>query len=665
VTDVTEPLGVGAHPGHSPDQARAGDDPPRGAGPPDSAPPPDSARHLGTEPSGTEPSGTQRSGTQRSGTQPSGTQPSGTQPSGTQPSGTQPSGTQPSGTQPSGADPVSGAASVMRSSGIMAAGTMVSRVLGLVRSTTLFWAIGRLLSNDTFTTANTLPSTFFILISGGMLNAVLVPQIVRATRQQADGGQEYVDRLLTVSIVLMLVATGVLTALAEPLFLLYWGNHASGSVAAGGSVALGTTFALWCLPQMLFYGLYTLIGQVLNARGNFGPYMWAPAVNNVVAITGIGLFIALYGAGTKDISWWGGTSIAVLAGTATLGVVAQALILVPVLYRTGFRWRPRWGLRGVGLRTAGRVAGWSFAAVAVGQLGFVVTSQVVNNAAKAADAAHLKGAGRGIYDNAFLIFMLPHSLVAVSLVTALFTNLAQSAAAGRLDRVRADLSLGVRTTGVATVLSTVAFIVLGRDGARVIMFGNDAADTRSLYVMALAMMVGLVPFSAQYLMQRVFYAFEDARTPFLIQVAVILIWTAGTLAAATALPPVWVGVGVSLAMSAANLLGSAISLQALRRRVGPVDGSGMLRSHVRFAAAAIGAAAPAWLVSFLVHAVLGDDRLGALTALALGGVVMLAMYAGLLKAIQADELDTALSPLVARLGRTRREAVPLGRHALH
>lgn len=615
MTDVAEPLGVAARTGHSPDQACSGDDLARRAGPPDSAPPPDSARHPGAGPSGD--------------------------------------------------DTVPGTASVMRNSGIMAAGTAVSRVLGLVRSTALFWAIGRLLSNDTFTTANTLPNTFFILIGGGMLNAVLVPQIVRATKQQADGGQEYVDRLLTVSIVLMLVATGVLTVLAEPLFLLYWGNHTGGSVAAGGSVALGTTFALWCLPQMLFYGLYTLIGQVLNARGNFGPYMWAPAVNNIVAITGIGLFIALYGPGTKDISWWDGASIAVLAGTTTLGVVAQALILVPVLYRTGFRWRPRWGLRGVGLRTAGRVAGWSFAAVAVGQLGFVVTSRVVNDAAKAADAAHLKGAGRGIYDNAYLLFMLPHSLVAVSLVTALFTNLARSAAADRLDLVRADLSLGVRTTGVATVLSTVAFAVLGRDGARVVMFGNDAADTRSLYVIALAMMAGLVPFSAQYLMQRVFYAFEDARTPFLIQVAVIVLWTAGTLAAAVTLPPVWVGVGVSLAMSVANLLGSAISLRVLRRRIGSVDGSGMLRSHVRFAIAAIGAAAPAWLVSCLVHAVLGDDRLGALTALVLGGAVMLAMYTGLLKAIQADELDSVLSPLVARLGRTRRDAVPLGRHALH
>lgn len=550
-------------------------------------------------------------------------------------------------------------ASVMRSSGIMAAGTMVSRVLGLIRSMALFWAIGPLLSNDAFTTANTLPNTFFILIGGGVLNAVLVPQIVRAG-EQPDGGQEYVDRLLTMSVVVMLVATGVLTALAEPLFLLYWGNK-----PIHGALGVGTAFALWCLPQMFFYGLYTLIGQVLNARGNFGPYMWAPVVNNVVAIAGIVLFVVLYRPGTKDIVWWDDTPIAVLAGTATLGVVAQALILIPVLRRTGFRWRPRWGVRGVGLRSAGKVAGWSFAAVAVSQLGFVVTSQVVNNAAKAAADAGLRGNGRSIYDYAYLLFMLPHSLVAVSLVTALFTNMAQSAAGDRIDEVRGALSLGVRTTGAATVLSTIGFLALGQDASRVVMFLSPAQDSGSLYPVAMAMLVGLVPFSAQYLMQRVFYAFEDARTPFFIQLAVILTWTTGTLVCAAVLPPVRVTAGVCAAMSVANLLGAAISLTVLRRRIGSVDGAVVLRSHVQFTAAALGAAATAWLVSWPVHALLGDDRLGALVALALGGSVMVAMYAGLLRAMHADELDNVISPITARLGRGRRTTVPAGRHALH
>ncbi|HET9655188.1 MAG TPA: murein biosynthesis integral membrane protein MurJ [Kineosporiaceae bacterium] len=541
----------------------------------------------------------------------------------------------------------------------MAAGTMVSRVLGLVRSTALFWAIGRLLSNDVFSTANTLPNTFFILIGGGVLNAVLVPQIVRAT-QQDDGGKEYVDRLLTVSVVIMLVASGLLTALAEPLFLLYWGKNVP------GSLALGTAFALWCLPQMFFYGLYTVIGQVLNARGNFGPYMWAPAVNNVVAIAGIGLFVVLYGAGEKPVQWWDGRSIAVLAGTTTLGVVAQALVLLPVLRRTGFRWRLRWGVRGVGMRSAGRVAGWSFAAVAISQLGFVITSKVVNTGAVEATHAHSgRGSGRGVYDLAYLLFMLPHSLVAVSLVTAIFTNMAQSAVAGRLDRVRADLSLGIRTTGAATVLSTAAFVVLGGDGARLVMFGNSPEAAQTLYRVAIAMVVGLVPFSAQYLMQRVFYAFEDARTPFYIQLVVIALWTGGNLLALELLPPDWITVGVGAAMSLANLGGALLSLIVLRRRIGSVDGPVIVRSHVQFTAAAVGAASVAWLSSLGTHVLFGQTRLGALTSVLVSGAAMLAMYAGLLKAVQADELDSVISPIASRLGFGRGGPARAGRHATH
>lgn len=546
--------------------------------------------------------------------------------------------------------------SVMRSSGIMAAGTMVSRVLGLLRTTALAWAIGTTLSSDVFTTANTLPNTFLILIGGGVLNAVLVPQIVQAS-QRGAAGHEYVDRLLTVSISVLAAATVVLTALATPLFLLYWSHGSDPDV-----VRLGTVFALWCLPQMFFYGLYTVLGQVLNARGSFGPYMWAPVVNNVVAIAGILAFIGYAGSGEKAIGWWRGDAIVLLAGTTTLGVVAQALVLIPVLRRSGFRWRPRWGLRGVGMRSAGRVAGWTFGAVAVTQLAFVITSKVINSGSQAAaEAGASLQPGRFVYDNANLLFMLPHSLVTVSLVTALFTRMSHAAAAGRTDDIRADLSLGLRSTGVATVAATGAFVVLGRDAATMVFLGNGRSSVDALYLVTLAMVVGLVPFSAQYLLQRVFYAFEDARTPFRIQVVVTLVWTAGNLASLMLLPGRWVTIGVGVGMSVSNLAGVGLSLVLLRRRIGSTDGAAVLRSHVQFGVAVTGAAASAWLVSLAVHAVAGSGRVGSLLALMVAGPVMLAMYAGLLRRMHADELDAVLAPVLSRLGHPGRFR-PEGRH---
>jgi putative peptidoglycan lipid II flippase len=535
--------------------------------------------------------------------------------------------------------------SVMRSSGIMAAGTLVSRILGLLRTTALAWAIGTTLSSDVFTTANTLPNTFMMLIGGGVLNAVLVPQIVQASHRGA-AGKDFVDRLITLALAVLAVTTLLLTTLAAPLFLLYWSRGPDPQI-----IRLGTLFALWFLPQMFFYGLYTVLGQVLNARGSFGPYMWAPVVNNLVAIAGIIAFVVYAGPGDKPIGWWSAGPILLLAGTTTLGVVAQALILIPPLYRSGFRWRPRWGFRGVGMRSAGRVAGWTFAAVTVTQLAFIVTSKVVNSAGQsAAESGAALQPGRFILDNATLLFMLPHSLVTVSLVTAFFTRMSHAAATDRLHDVRSDMSLGLRSTGLATVLATVAFLVLGQQASTLVFLGNDRSSVQALYLVTLSMMVGLVPFSAQYLLQRVFYAFEDARTPFRVQVLVSLVWTAGNLLSLALLPAPWVTVGVGLAMSVSNAVGAGLSLVLLRRRIGAGEGRAVLASHLRFLLAAIAAAAAAWLVTLAVQMIGLPPRLDAVAALAVAGPVMIGLYLGLLHRLGAPEVDIVLSPVLTRLG---------------
>ncbi|HZL03341.1 MAG TPA: lipid II flippase MurJ, partial [Cellulomonas sp.] len=356
-----------------------------------------------------------------------------------------------------GAEPATGSsAGLGRSTALMASGTAVSRVLGVLRGTMLVWAIS-LNGNaaNAFAQANKLPNILYLLVAGGVLNSVLVPQVVRAYRRA--NGQEYVDRLLTLGIALLL-GLGVVLTIAAPFLIGFYSDIPDPAVSA-----LAVLFAYWCIPQMFFYGLYSLLGQVLNARGSFGPYMWAPVVNNVVSMAGLGVFIAVNGpfsnheAMFNDPAWWGAPQITLLAGTFTLGVVAQALVLVIPLYRSGFRYRPRWGFRGVGLRTAGRVAYWTFLGLLVGQVGV----WVVNLATTASKSNNL-------YDNAFLIFMLPHSIVTVSLMTALFTRLSARAAAEDVDAVRADLSLGLRTVGLFTVLATALIALLALPIGRVL-----------------------------------------------------------------------------------------------------------------------------------------------------------------------------------------------------
>jgi putative peptidoglycan lipid II flippase len=549
--------------------------------------------------------------------------------------------------------PAEGSAGVVRSSAVMAAGTATSRVLGFVRAALLAAAIGTVASGDAFSVANTVPNTLYILLAGGVLNAVLVPQITRADAGE-HGGQEYLDRLVTVSLAVLVGASVVVTAMAPLLVRLYAEDFDA------ELLGLSISFAFWCLPQVFFYGLYTLFGQVLNARGNFGPYMWAPVANNVVAIIGLCVFIAVAGRGDRPVGDWTPGTIALLAGTATAGVAAQALVLLPALHHVRFHFRLRWGWRGVGLRTASRVAFWTFGAVLVAQLGFVVTSKVATAGGVAARAAGESGLapGKSTYDYAFLLFMLPHSLITVSVVTALFTRMARAAVAERIGRIRDDLSLGLRLTGVITVLATATFLALGPDITASLFPGNSSGETRGIAYVAMAMMLGLVPFSSQYLFQRVFYVFEDARTPFLIQIPVMLIWSAGNLLSLWLMPPQLIVVGIGLAMSAANIVGAGLSVLLLRRRLRSLGGWRVLSTYLKLSAAAVFAGALAWMAARGIHAVAGYGWPSMVLATAVGGLVIVGAYVAGLLLLGVSELGEMLRPLLRRSGRARGPGAP-------
>lgn len=238
------------------------------------------------------------------------------------------------------------------SAAIMFSGTLVSRVLGLVRNVVLVAAIGVTGAANSFSVANKLPNVIYMLVAGGVLNAILVPQIVRAMRAR-DGGHDYVNRLLTLAGTALLGLTLILTAGSTLLVTIY------AAELQPEWFTLAVAFALWCIPQLFFYGMYALLGQVLNAKGIFGPYMWAPVFNNAISIIGLVAYIVFFG-GTatgahEDPAAWTGLRTAVVAGTATAGVAVQALVLLVPLHKAGFRFRPKWGLRGSGLGRASKV----------------------------------------------------------------------------------------------------------------------------------------------------------------------------------------------------------------------------------------------------------------------------------------------------------------------
>ncbi|WP_298458961.1 murein biosynthesis integral membrane protein MurJ [uncultured Cellulomonas sp.] len=550
-----------------------------------------------------------------------------------------------------------------RSAAVMAAGTAVSRVLGIVRGAMLVAAVGTTgLAANSFDLANKLPNIAVMLLATGMLNAVLVPQVVRA--YTTARGEEYVNRIITLGAALLLGVTVLLTAGGGLLVRLY-SDTASGAQLR----VLATAFALWCLPQVFFYGMYTLLGQVLNARGSFGPFMWAPVVNNVVAIAGLAVFLGLFGPfhadlAPADLEWWTPARIALLGGTATLGVVCQAAVLVWPLRRIGFRYRPRWGLRGSGLGSAGRVAGWTFAALAVGQVGFLVATQVMTAADRTAQTladGRVVVAGNAVYTAAFTLYMLPHSLVTVSLLTALFTRLSTHAAHEDTDGVRADFSHGARTIGVFTLFATAALAVLALPVLRLVLPTQSVAEASATVPVVVALTFGVAALGTWSLCQRVFYAFEDARSLFGIQVAMAVVVAGGSVLSRAVLEPWWWVTGIAAAMSVSHVVGTVLAVGGLRRRIGRLGTARIVRLYVRAGLAAAIAGGVGWTIVLAVgalpddagDALMGVGMLRAALLCAAAGLAMLVVYGLLLRAMRVRELSDLTGPLLRRLGRRR------------
>ncbi|MEJ1230835.1 MAG: lipid II flippase MurJ [Galbitalea sp.] len=272
-----------------------------------------------------------------------------------------------------------------RASILLSAGTLVSRALGFVSVVVLSGTIGtESAASNTFTIANQLPNNIYAIIAGGLLSAILVPRIVRA-RLDDDGGEKFINRVITLGVVLFLLITAIAT-LCGPLLVHLYGAQQTAGTSRGLSpsdIALATAFAYWCLPQIFFYALYSLLGEVLNARNIFGPFSWAPAINNVVVILGLLAFNLLFGTvygnpHLRDSSFWTPGMIALLAGTATLGIAGQGLFLLLFWRKVGIRFRPEFRWRGVGLGSVGRAAGWTFAMILITQLAGIVQSTVAS-----------------------------------------------------------------------------------------------------------------------------------------------------------------------------------------------------------------------------------------------------------------------------------------------
>ena len=529
------------------------------------------------------------------------------------------------------------AQSLARSSAVMASGTMVSRLLGVVRMALLAAAIGNQTpAANVWETANTLPNTIYLLLAAGVLNVLLLPQLTRAMTR-GEQGQDYIDRLLTLAITIIGVGT-LLFLLAAPLVTKF---YALSWPWGGPMLNLAILFAYLCIPQILFYGLHTLLGQILAAHHRFAAFMWSPALANVVAIGGILIFLRRYpGAGAIPLPEWTGGMIWLLAGSATLGIVLQAVVLIPAVRSTGFRYRPRWGFRGVGLRIAGVMALWALADVGVSQGGLWVVSNLLNWVAEVEPTAPARAA----YNYAFSTFILPHSLIALSLLTAIYPLLSKAAARGDRRAMSEHTQQGLRMLGLAMIPISVGMILITPLVLRVI-FPTDNVDHGALTPIVIALCMGLVPYGVYLLCSRVFYSFEDARTPFFFQLSITGVLLVVVLFAFTQSPwraAILVGMGQALGQGTAAVLG----LRAVRKRLPWVGLRAIGADYLRMAGAAAVALLPTWGIIALL------DRPGSVSALitlAVAGPLYLVVYALLAHFLGIVEVAQTLAPVWRRI----------------
>ncbi len=534
---------------------------------------------------------------------------------------------------------------------LMAVGTLISRATGLLRDISMTAALGLGIVADIFTVGNSIPNAVYVLTVGGAMNAIFVPQLVRRARMDSDGGDGFADRLITLTCVVLVVLTVLSIMVAPWLTSIYASPQYTEE-----QFSLAVTFARYCLPQVFFYGLFTLLSQVLNARGRFGPPMFAPIANNVVSIAVFTSFLAVAGPAATA----GGTltpeQTAWLGVGSTIAVAAQALILIPSLRSSGYRFRPRFDWRGWGLGRTGSLALWTLGLLAANQVSFIVHSRLATTANVMAQQEGLPAAGITTYQKAYLIFFLPHSIVTVSLVTALLPGLSAVAHARQFAAMGRTLAETIRTVTALVVPITAVLIPLAPLLAG-LLFGYGAAGMDSAFQIGLTvigMLLGLVPFSIYFILLRGWYAMEDTKTPFLLSLVLNSINVFLSIGLFVLVPTQYKVPAIGLALGLTYWAMMVVAWPVLGRRIPEMQTRRTWLAIARMLAAGFVVGLVTVGVYLVMDHVLGsvwDSRWNQLLTLGLGGVVGLVTYVIVARVLRIDEVWDVISLIRRKVGR--------------
>lgn len=530
-------------------------------------------------------------------------------------------------------------------SAMMALGSLVSRGTGFLRTAVMAAALGGAAIGNAYTTAQIFPGMIYELLLGGILSSVLVPMLVRARKNDQDRGQAFTQRLLTLTVIVLGITT-VLAVICAPLLTVAYASDETSPAFR----QVVTALSYLMLPTIFFYGLTGLCGAVLNTRGQFAAPMWTPILNNIVVIATGGFYLAVFGKSQITAEQMTPGRILVLGGGVLLGIVIQTAGLLPAMRRVGFHWRWRFDFRKLGLRRLAQVGGWMFCYVIVNQVALLVLTNLLNR------AGHSGGAGPMIYNNVFLLMMMAHGIVAVSIITALLPRMSAAAAEGRAADITADLGRGIRM--VLAVLAPIAacYVVLAlpisialfEHGA---FHRHEAIQTAPVLVMS---GLALVPFAVSQLFNFTYYSLQDTRTPALINLPVISLRLSLQLA--------WWGAFAATLTAAGMMIGNAVSYVAaallsamlLKRRIGLL---GLRRISItlgKVLVAALVAAAAGYGAVKLLYNGATQTTVSTTTSwvtLIVGGLVICGVYGATSLFLRVNEVHEVVGMVRRKLGR--------------
>lgn len=519
----------------------------------------------------------------------------------------------------------------------MAIGTIVSRVTGLIRGLLLVAVLGTSFLGDTYNVANTMPNILYNLIIGGALTAVFVPQIVRATRE-SDGGSAFISRLVTATCA-VLGALVIISVIGAPLLVRLFAS----SYVGKPEFHLTVLFMRWCLPQIFFMGIFALLGQVANAKGKFGPMMWAPVLNNIVVIGVFGYFLHI-SKGWNIHTITNGQATLLGIGT-TAGFIAQVAFLMPVIRQTKIKIKASFDWRDPELRKSLHLASWTLAFAAISQLSYLVTVNLSTNAAERADKAGITtGVGYTPYSNAFLIFMLPYSVITISLVTALLPKLSLHAIEKKFDAIHDELVKAIKLVGTIIVPSAIAFLLFGPLISQTLFIGISRSDSRYLGLVLVGFSLGLLPLSINLIALRGLNSFENIKLQVLSNAIMNIAAVVFSFVAALTLPPKWVTVGLAVALSASYFIGALTTVKLLHRyeiRIHVGEASGL---YARLAGLYALIGIPLY---FLMRFIPGGNLFKLLVVLG----VSACGYVGLARVLKVHEVSALVNIFLKRKGR--------------